>query len=58
MYAGQTDLLDWVDTVAASRPLMVLTHGEDDQRRTLDKIIKKQYKLRTILPMQGDVIEA
>jgi metallo-beta-lactamase family protein len=57
-HARQTELLDWVDAVAASRPLMVLTHGEDDQRQALDQLIKKQYKLKTILPMQGDVIEA
>ncbi len=56
-HAGQTDLLAWVDTVAPSRPVMVLTHGEDPQRRSLAQCIKKQYRLRTLLPMQGDIIE-
>jgi len=56
-HAGQTDLLGWVDTVAPSRPLMVLTHGEDPQRQSLAQCIKKQYRLRTLLPMQGDTIE-
>jgi metallo-beta-lactamase family protein len=56
-HAGQTDLLGWVDTVAPSRPLVVLTHGEDLQRRSLAQCIEKQYRLRTLLPMQGDTIE-
>jgi metallo-beta-lactamase family protein len=57
-HAGQTDLLAWVDAVAASKPLMVLTHGEDSQRLALAQRIKKQYKLKTVLPVQGDIIEA
>jgi metallo-beta-lactamase family protein len=56
-HAGQTDLLGWVDTVAPSRPLMVLTHGEDPQRRSLAQCIKKQYRLKILLPMQGDTFE-
>jgi metallo-beta-lactamase family protein len=56
-HAGQTDLLAWVDAVAASRPLMVITHGEDSQRQALAQSIRKQYKLKTILPRQGDIIE-
>jgi metallo-beta-lactamase family protein len=56
-HAGQTDLLAWVDTVAASKPLMVITHGEDAQREALSQSIRKQYKLKTIMPAQGDVIE-
>ena len=57
-HAGQTDLLAWVDAVAASKPLMVLTHGEDAQRETLSRSIRKRHKLKTIMPAQGEVIEA
>jgi metallo-beta-lactamase family protein len=57
-HAGKTDLLAWVDAVAASKPLMVITHGEDSQRQSLAQLIKKQCKLKTILPEQGDVINA
>ncbi len=57
-HAGQSELLSWVDAVAGSRPLMVVTHGEDDQRQALAQRIQKQFKLKTILPAQGDVIEA
>jgi metallo-beta-lactamase family protein len=56
-HAGQTDLLGWVDSIAPSKPLLVLTHGEDSQRRSLAQCIRKQYRLRTLLPMQGDTIE-
>jgi metallo-beta-lactamase family protein len=56
-HAGQTDLLDWVGVVAGSKPQIVLIHGEDAQRQALSQSIKKQYKLKTLLPMQGDVIE-
>jgi metallo-beta-lactamase family protein len=56
-HAGQTDLLNWVSTVAPSKPQMVLIHGEDPQRETLSQLIKKQFKLNTLLPMQGDIIE-
>jgi metallo-beta-lactamase family protein len=56
-HAGQTDLLGWVDTVAPSKPLVVLTHGEDLQRRSLAHCMKQQYELGTLLSMQGETIE-
>jgi metallo-beta-lactamase family protein len=56
-HAGQTELLSWVDEVAPSKPLMVITHGENMQREALSQKIKKQYKLKTIMPAQGEVIE-
>jgi metallo-beta-lactamase family protein len=57
-HAGQTDLLARVDAVAASKPVMAITHGEDTQRQSLAQLIKRQYKLKTVLPEQGDIIEA
>jgi metallo-beta-lactamase family protein len=56
-HAGQTDLLNWVSVVAPSKPQIVVIHGENEQRETLSECIKKQFKLNTLLPMQGDVIE-
>jgi metallo-beta-lactamase family protein len=56
-HAGQTDLLNWVRVVAPSKPQIVVIHGEDEQRETLSACIKKQFKLKTQLPMQGDIIE-
>jgi metallo-beta-lactamase family protein len=56
-HAGQTDLMNWVNVIAGSKPQMVLIHGEDPQRQELSRLIRKQYKLQTILPAQGEVIE-
>jgi predicted metal-dependent RNase len=56
--AGQTDLLARVDAVAASKPVMAITHGEDTQRQSLAQLIKRQCKLKTVLLEQGDIIEA
>jgi metallo-beta-lactamase family protein len=56
-HAGMTDLHAWVDAIAPSKPLMVVTHGENEQREAMAEHIRKQYKLKTVLPAQGDVIE-
>jgi metallo-beta-lactamase family protein len=56
-HAGKTDLLNWFSAIAPSKPRVVLTHGEDDQRRELASLIQHRYHLRPILPKQGDVIE-
>ena len=34
-HAGQTDLLNWFDSLSSSRPRVILTHGEDNARQTL-----------------------
>ena len=31
-HAGQSDLLNWFGSIASSRPRVILTHGEDEQR--------------------------
>lgn len=56
-HAGQTDLLHWFNALAACRPKVVLTHGEDRARIPLSKIIEHQYGLRVLLPKDGDTIE-
>jgi metallo-beta-lactamase family protein len=56
-HAGQTDLLKWVATVAPSKPTMVIIHGEDNQRATFAESIRKQFKLKTLMPIQGETIE-
>lgn len=55
-HAGQTDLLGWFDVLAASRPRVVLTHGEERGRKTLGRIIKERYRLKVEYPSLGDVI--
>jgi metallo-beta-lactamase family protein len=56
-HAGQNDLMRWFDVIAPSKPRVVLTHGEDDQRAALARIIQQRYRLPSKLPKMGDVIE-
>jgi metallo-beta-lactamase family protein len=56
-HAGQGDLLRWFDDVAPSRPLLVLSHGEDRGRLPLAELIRKRYQLDPILPAYGNSIE-
>jgi metallo-beta-lactamase family protein len=56
-HAGQTDLLNWFDSLAASRPRVVLTHGEERGRQPLGKIIKERYRLPVVYPAMREVIE-
>jgi len=56
-HAGQTDLMRWFDVIAPSKPRVVLTHGEDDQRAALAKLIQQRYGLPSKLPKMGEVID-
>ena len=56
-HAGQSDLLDWFDAIAPSRPRVVITHGEDKQRAGLAKEVQRRFKLPSVSPKMGDVIE-
>jgi metallo-beta-lactamase family protein len=56
-HAGQTDLMHWFDVMAPSKPRVVLTHGEDDQRAALAAVIQDRDGLRAELPNMGEVIE-
>ncbi len=56
-HAGQTDLLNWFDSLSSSRPRVILTHGEDDARQTLGRLIQERYQLEAEYPGMGAVIE-
>jgi metallo-beta-lactamase family protein len=56
-HAGQSDLLNWFGSLAASRPRVILTHGEDEQRKALRDCIQRQFGLRSEMPGYRDVIE-
>jgi metallo-beta-lactamase family protein len=56
-HAGQTDLMCWFDVIARSKPRVVLTHGEDDQRAALARLIQRRHRLPSKLPKMGEVIE-
>ena len=56
-HAGQKDLLAWFDAIAALKPRVVLTHGEDGPRECLAQLIRKRHRLTPVLPKMGDSIE-
>jgi metallo-beta-lactamase family protein len=56
-HAGQTDLMHWLDVMARSKPRVILTHGEDDQRAALARLIERRHRLPSKLPKMGEVIE-
>jgi metallo-beta-lactamase family protein len=56
-HAGQTDLLAWFNVIAPSKPRVVLTHGENEPRQILAKLIQQRYKLKPLLPDLNEVVE-
>jgi metallo-beta-lactamase family protein len=56
-HAGQTDLMHWFNVLAPSKPRVVLTHGEDDQRGALARLIQQRYRLPSKLPTMNETIE-
>jgi metallo-beta-lactamase family protein len=56
-HAGQTDLMHWFDSLAPSRPRVVLTHGENKGREALRHLIHQRYGLHVECPGMGDIIE-
>jgi metallo-beta-lactamase family protein len=56
-HAGQSDLLNWLGSLASSRPRVILTHGEDGPRSALRARIEERFGLRAEMPGYRDVIE-
>jgi metallo-beta-lactamase family protein len=56
-HADQNDLLKWFSALAPSKPKVILTHGEDPGRLAMSELIQTRYKLKSILPRQGEVLE-
>ena len=56
-HAGQDDLVRWFDSLAASWPRVILTHGEGKARDALHGIIAERYGLDAERPGLYDVIE-
>jgi metallo-beta-lactamase family protein len=56
-HAGQSDLVRWFDSMASSRPRVILTHGEDKARQALRGIIADRHQLRAECPGLNEVIE-
>ncbi len=49
-HAGQSQLLEWLGTIAKYKPHVVLIHGEKTAQETLAGLIKEQYKLDVSIP--------
>jgi metallo-beta-lactamase family protein len=56
-HAGQSELMKWLDVLAASKPRVILTHGEARGREPLAALIHQRHHLEISLPVQGDTIE-
>lgn len=56
-HAGQDDLLKWLAPLSASKPRVLLTHGENPQREILASEIAKRYALKPYLPILNEIIE-
>jgi metallo-beta-lactamase family protein len=56
-HAGQRDLVRWFGTMAASRPRVILTHGEDAARSALRRIIAERHNLHAECPKLNEVME-
>jgi metallo-beta-lactamase family protein len=55
-HAGQKDLLGWFEAIAPSKPRVVLTHGEDEPRGALAKLIQQRFRLPSTSPDLQDVL--
>ncbi len=55
-HAGQSGLLSWLTPLAAGRPRVVLTHGEEQGRTALARLIKERHGITCELPMFGETI--
>jgi metallo-beta-lactamase family protein len=56
-HAGQTDLMTWFEPLAACRPRVVLTHGENEARQALAAKLREIHGLEPMLPELEQVIE-
>jgi metallo-beta-lactamase family protein len=56
-HAGQDDLMNWFASIASSRPRVVLTHGEDYARRTIQRLIAERHGIEAECPALYDIVE-
>jgi metallo-beta-lactamase family protein len=55
-HAGQGDLLKWFSAMAASRPRVVVCHGEDKARTAFSSLLRERHGVETVLPMLGESV--
>lgn len=55
-HAGQSQLMNWLKPLAARKPRIILTHGEDRGREPLARLIEERHGLVPSLPGLGETI--
>lgn len=55
-HAGRAELIEWMSKLAAGKPRVVLTHGDDGPRASLAQGLLERYGLKAELPMRGDIL--
>lgn len=55
-HAGQSDLLRWLSSMTASKPRVVLTHGESHPMNVLSGCIEAKFGIRAETPRLGEVV--
>lgn len=55
-HAGQADLMNWFEPLAASRPRVVLSHGEPGPQEVLSGLIHERHGVTSMRPRMGDTI--
>jgi metallo-beta-lactamase family protein len=53
-HAGQTELLEWLAPMAARKPQVALTHGEEHARSALARRIAERFAITAELPLLND----
>ena len=56
-HAGQTDLLNWLVPMAAKKPQVYLTHGEDKGRDALAACVEARFGIKSVLPKAMQTLE-
>lgn len=56
-HADQKGLLEWLASVAPSKPRLIITHGENRARKTFSDLIRSRHGLKPECPNLGDAIE-
>lgn len=55
-HADQSELVEWFDSLSASQPRLILTHGEKKSRKALASIFEERYGVETSLPKFNETI--
>lgn len=55
-HAGQSELLEWFQPLAASRPVLALNHGDPAPRHALGEQVRRRWRLTPAYPRLGETL--